>query len=187
MFRFSLTAIFLTLFCFDVGAKEIAGIEMPDTLKAGDETLQLNGVGLRKKLFIKVYAGGLYLTAPESNAQKIILENKSMAVRMHFIYNGVSAEKLIEAWNEGFGHATNDNTAPIQKEIDAFNALFTSEAKKNDVYEVIYVQDKGVEVYFNGQLKGTIEPSIAFKRALFGIWLCDIPADENLKKGMLGG
>ena len=25
-----------------------------------------------------------------------------------------------------------------------------------------------------------------FKKALFGIWLCDKPADKNLKAGMLG-
>ena len=42
-------------------AGELAGVTLPDTLKAGEKTLKLNGLGLRKKAVFKVYVGGLYL------------------------------------------------------------------------------------------------------------------------------
>jgi len=42
-------------------AGELAGATLPDTLKAGEKTLKLNGLGLRKKAVFKVYVGGLYL------------------------------------------------------------------------------------------------------------------------------
>jgi hypothetical protein len=108
-----------------------------------------------------------------------------MAIRMHFIYDGVSSEKLIEGWNEGFGKATGGNIGPIKKEIDAFNAFFTEEAKENDIYDIVYIPGEGVSVTMKGVLKGTIQ-GLDFKKAVFSIWLGDDPADSKLKKGMLG-
>lgn len=179
--------VFLCLILFSgVGfAGEIGGVTLPDTLQVSDQHLVLNGAGLRKKLFIKVYAGGLYLKAKSEDASAIIAADEPMAIRMHFIYNGVSKDKLVEAWNEGFGHATNNNPGELQTHIDAFNALFTEEAKKNDVYDVTYTPGQGVSVSINGDSKGTVNGGLAFKKAVFAIWLGDVPADKNLKKGML--
>jgi len=178
-----LTAIILTASTAIAG--RIGGVTLPETLKAGDATLVLNGAGLRKKLWIKVYAGGLYLPRKQADANAIIRADEPMAVRMHFIYDGVSAKKLIDAWNEGFEAATNGNTAPIQEQIDQFNAMFTKEAHEGDIYDIVYVPGVGTTVTMNGQSMGTIE-GLAFKQALFAIWLGDEPADEGLKEGMLG-
>jgi hypothetical protein len=180
-----LIAFMVTILSVTGFSMEIGGVNMPDSLKVGDANLILNGAGLRKKLWIKVYAGGLYLKAKEKDQTKIINADEPMAIRMEFIYNGVSAEKLIGAWNEGFENATKGNTAQIKKEIDTFNGYFKEEAKKGDVYEIIYVPQKGTTLIINGKESGTIK-GLAFKKALFGIWLCDKPADEDLKEGMLG-
>ncbi|MEZ4529127.1 MAG: chalcone isomerase family protein, partial [Desulfobacterales bacterium] len=110
-------------------AKEIGGANLPDTLKAGNEELLLNGAGLRTKFVVKVYAGGLYLKARNSDAQKIVAADEPMAIRMQFIHDGVDAKKLIEAWNEGFANATGGNPASIKPEIDKFNSFFAEEAK----------------------------------------------------------
>ncbi|NOY24214.1 MAG: chalcone isomerase [Acidobacteria bacterium] len=165
-------------------AVEIGGVNLPDTLKAGDSTLVLNGAGLRKKLWIKVYAGGLYLTHKTNNQNQIINADEAMAVRMHFIHDGIAAKKLISAWNEGFEAATGDNVAPIQMKIDQFNATFKVEVHEGDFYDIVYVPSEGVTVSFNGKKIDTIS-GLAFKKALFGIWLCDDPADSGLKEGML--
>ncbi len=42
-------------------AATIGGVDLADGSTAGGQKLVLNGAGLRKKLFIKVYAAGLYL------------------------------------------------------------------------------------------------------------------------------
>jgi len=47
------------------------------------------------------------------------------------------------------------------------------------------VPGKGVEIYKNGQMISTIQ-GLEFKKALFGIWLCNKPAQESLKEAMLG-
>ena len=42
-----------------------------------------------------------------------------------------------------------------------------------------------VDVSKNGKHITSIK-GLAFKKAVFGIWLCDDPADDDLKEGMLG-
>lgn len=39
-------------------AGELYDIALTDSISVGDQTLVLNGMGLRKKAFIKVYVGG---------------------------------------------------------------------------------------------------------------------------------
>ncbi|MBE7445430.1 MAG: chalcone isomerase family protein [Planctomycetia bacterium] len=169
-----------------VQAKEISGMNLPDTIMAGKEQLILNGAELRKKLFVKVYAGGLYLRKKEGDAQKIINADEPMAIRMHFIYDGVSSKKLVEAWNEGFAdNATTGDLRPIQERIDTFNSFFTEEARKGDIYDIIYTPEDGVRVYRKEKLLGTVS-GLDFKKALFAIWLGGKPVSAALKQGMLG-
>jgi len=44
-------------------AGEVAGIKLDKRTKLGASELVLNGAGLRKRLFFKVYVAGLYLNA----------------------------------------------------------------------------------------------------------------------------
>ena len=185
MKRFVLTCLGVLLLVSTATATKIGGVTLPDTLTFSDQQLALNGAGLRKKMWIKVYAGGLYLKAPTTNADAIIQADEPMAVRMHFIYNGVSAKKLIDAWNEGFEIVTDGNVKPLQTEIDQFNALFTREAKEGDRYDIVYIPEKGTSLYIDDFEMGTVA-GLAFKQALFAIWLGSEPADEGLKEGMIG-
>lgn len=186
MFRTILiVALVLGLMPLPIAAGEIGGVMLPETLKAGDETLILNGAGLRKKLFVKVYAGGLYLKEKNQDAAAVIAADQPMAIRMHFIYDGVSSEKLIDAWNEGFDNSLGDGRSALKAEIDQFNGYFTVEAKENDIYDLVYLPGKGVAVSIKGEVAGVI-PGLPFKQALFAIWLGDEPADDDLKEGMIG-
>ncbi len=186
MARVMITAIIgVLLMCSPSPALDIGGATLPDSMSVEGRDLVLNGAGLRKKFFVKVYAMGLYLPQKTQDAQKIIQADEPMAARMHFIYDGVSAKDLVDAWQEGFENSTGGALGPILERVEAFNRYFTAEAKENDVYEFVYIPGQGVRTVFNGQLVGTIE-GLDFKQALFGIWLGETPADKSLKKGMLG-
>ncbi len=182
---FAIALGFLLIFSV-AGAVETGGVNMPDsmTLKNGQKLI-LNGAGLRTKFFMKIYAGALYTKQKMNDAKKIIDADEPMAIRMHFIYDGVSAEKLINAWNEGFENATGGNIKPIKDKVDKFNSFFKEEAKKGDIYDIVYIPEQGLTVTIKGKLMGTIEGP-EFKRAVFSIWLGDEPADSSLKDGMLG-
>ena len=166
-------------------AKEIADINMPDSITAGSDTLVLNGAGIRTKFFIKAYVGGLYLKQKSGDANAIINADEPMAIKLHMISKLITSERMKDATLEGFQNSTNGNTAPFKDKIDTFIRVFADNIKIGDVYDIIYTPAEGIKVYKNKELKSTAA-GLDFKKALFGIWLCDKPADKSLKPAMLG-
>ena len=67
-------AIFLLSFAMTLSAAaaDLAGVSVPESAQVAGANLALNGVGLRKKFFIKIYVGGLYLPQKSSDADAII-------------------------------------------------------------------------------------------------------------------
>jgi hypothetical protein len=166
-------------------AKEVGGINMPDSIAAGNETLILNGAGVRTKFFIKAYVGGLYLNKKSGDANAIMNANEPMAIKLHMISKLITSEKMKDATLEGFFNSTNGNTAPYKDKIDTFISVFKDNIKIGDVYDIIYIPAEGTKVYKNKELKITTK-GLDFKKVLFGIWLCDKPADKTVKAAMLG-
>ncbi len=178
--------LILLFFICEAGTKEIKGIEMPDTLNAGDDTLVLNGAGVRKKYLVDVYVGGLYLKEKCHDPVKIIADDEPMAIRLHIISGIVTSEKMAASTLEGFEASTGGNIAPLKDKIDTFISVFKDNIKKGDVYDLVYLPGIGVQSYKNGTLVTTV-PGLDFKKALFGIWLCEKPTiNLDLKKGLLG-
>ncbi|MCP5206370.1 MAG: chalcone isomerase family protein [Hahellaceae bacterium] len=167
-------------------AKEVAGVKIEDSLNAAGTQLNLNGAGIRTKWFMDIYVGGLYLPTSDKDAAKIIAADEPQAIKLHMVSGLVTSDKMVAATMEGFENATNNNVASIQDEVDAFMGVFKEQISENDQFDLVYVPGKGVEVYKNAELKDTIG-DLSFKKALFGIWLSDKPAQEDLKKSMLGG
>ena len=164
----------------------INDVTLPATVKAGSASLKLNGGGIRKKAFFKLYVGGLYLTEKSSDASAIVNADKGMAVRLQITSGMISSDNMSEAILEGFENSTGGKTAPLKSKIDAFvNTFKKSEITEGNVFDIVYTSGKGVESFKNGKSQGVIE-GLDFKKALFGIWLGAKPADEDLKATMLG-
>jgi hypothetical protein len=166
-------------------AKEIAGVNLPDILELGGAKLVLNGAGVRTKFFIDLYVAGLYLEQKSHNAEKIIEADEPMAIRLHIVSSKITSEKMEKATREGFVKATGGNVAPIKGQIENFISVFRDQINENDVYDLVYAPNKGVEVYKNAA-HSSLTPGLDFKQALFAIWLSEKPAQRSLKKKMLG-
>ena len=184
------TILTITAFCalnFNTfSQKEIAGVKVPETLKAGEKNLVLNGAGIREKFFLDLYVGALYLETKKSTASEIINADSHMAITLHIISSLIDSEKMSSSTLEGFEKSTQGKTKPLEKEINQFIAIFNREPiKVNDYYQLVYIPEKGVLVYKGNKLLDTIK-GLEFKKALFGIWLCNNPADNDLKTSMLG-
>ncbi|KPA10953.1 chalcone isomerase [Candidatus Magnetomorum sp. HK-1] len=183
-----LILIVLCLSFFSVpqaSALKIGGVTLSESLTAESAQLVLNGAGLRKKFFIKIYAGALYLKKRTSDPKTIIDADEEMAIRMHWIRDGVPVEKIIAGWNTGFETGMDGNLTAFKTQIDQFNSFFTVDAKANDIYDIIYTPAKGVQVLINGKLKGSIK-GFPFKKAVFSIWLGNNKELGSVKTGMLG-
>lgn len=165
--------------------KQIGGISIPTSLSIGELKLQLNGAGIREKLWFDLYVGGLYLQEKSSDADKIMAADEEMAIKMHIISDMITEEKMVKATLEGFKKSTGGNMEPLQEKIDRFIDLFRTGIEVGHVYNFVYLPSQGVKVYKNKKLHDTI-PGLEFKKALFGIWLCNQPPDADLREGMLG-
>ena len=180
-------ALFLTVIVLSASTyKTIEGFEFKDEITIGKEKLILNGLGLREKYWFDLYVAGLYLKSKSDNATKIINLNETKVLHIKMVSSMVTSEKFIAATDEGFINSAGSQIDSIKTQITLFKSIFKDEAiVENDEFKLISIPGKGIKVEKNGTLKKTISGEL-FSQALFGIWLCGEPADEDLKKGLLG-
>jgi len=184
--RLTLTAVLigslLSPLRMPVLAAELAGVTLPDALRAGEKTLKLNGLGLRKKAVFKVYVGGLYLEAPSKDASAILAGDQAKAIRMYFLRDLTKAQ-LVEAFQEGF-EANAKDPASQKAAFDRMLAL-VPDVKEGSTMTFLYVPGKGTTLSVGSKDLGVFEGK-GFAEAVFAIWLGPKPPSDDLKKGMLG-
>jgi len=163
-------------------AGELAGATLPDTLKSGEMTLKLNGLGLRKKAMFKVYVGGLYLESPSKDAGAILATDQAKAIRMHFLRDLTKAQ-LVEAFQGGFEANATDKTGQ-KAAFDKMLAL-VPDVKEGDTLTFTYLPGKGTTLQVGNKELGVFVGK-GFGDAVFSIFLGPKPPSEDLKKGMLG-
>jgi len=168
-----------------VAAREIAGVAVPESVTLKNKALVLNGAGIRKKLFMKIYVCALYLTAKRTAASEILADPEAKRIVMSFLYKEVGVERQVEGWNKGFrDNNSGEELKGLQDRINLFNSLFTT-VRKGDVIRFDYMPEEGTQVWINDTLNGIV-PGEDFFAALLKIWLGPKPAEANLKDALLG-
>jgi hypothetical protein len=165
-------------------AVEIADVQIASTTNVAGKALKLNGAGIRKKVFIKVYVGALYVEETSSDASTLINADKVKMVEMHFLRD-VEKDKILGAYKEGFEHNSASQLAELQSGLDRLSAGL-ADVKEGGVMTVTYVPGKGTTVAIQGGPSVTVAGK-TFADALFRNWLGGEPADSGLKEGMLTG
>lgn len=166
-----------------LSAASLAGVNLPDSATVGGKQLLLNGMGLRTKVFFKVYVAGLYLEEKTKNPDTVIQSERTKRVVLHFL-RSVSRDKMVEAYTEAFDANAPGSRQKLRSQVDAFLATFEA-MNEGDRIVISYVPSIGTEVSVKGRIKATI-PGQAFARALFACWFGSRPASGDLKDQMLG-
>ena len=181
-------AVLLVSMSVVASAKEIAGIKLDERTNLGTSELVLNGAGLRKKVFVKVYVAGLYLTEKRKSPADVIALAGPKRVSITLMRN-LSARKLVDGLTEGI----RDNSSPEEQqalngrvEELAANLLALHQGKEGDVITFDWLTDAGTLVALNGEVKGNAIPGDDVYRALLKVWLGDRPTSASLKKALLG-
>ena len=175
--------LFLGLWSVQAQVKNIEGIDFPEKLSISGAELGLNGGGLREKLgFLDLYVGALYLPQKSRDADKIILGDTPMAIRIVIASGLVTRDRFIEALEEGFDNTSVGKYSP--KDIQSFKEFLSDAFEPNDEILLTYRPEKGTILSKNGQVRGSFT-GLPFKQALFAIWLGDKPAQNSLKRQML--
>ncbi len=190
MFKKALIALMAVLMMASVApAMEIEGVNVPETFKAGDKLLVLNGAGVRSAFFNDVYVGALWTESAMKDGNQIAKAEENMAIRIHVLNDFFASSKHIsDAFRKGFRFAMpRGDISPVKVELDRLLAAFSDEIKDHEEFDIVYIPGKGTSIYKEGVLKDTI-PGNEFKRLLFGIWVSDkATVNEDLKEGMLAG
>jgi hypothetical protein len=166
------------------GAGELAGVSLPDQVTVGGKTLVLNGMGLRKKVVVKVYVAGLYLEQRSADPAAIVGASGAKRVVMHFLTDMATKPKMDEAWREGFQANSPDGYPALAERVTTFIGWF-GDMKDGDEIVLTVVPGEGTTAALNGEDKGTIAGD-DFGIALLKVWLGDHPPSADLKAGLLG-
>lgn len=200
MYKYKLKQILTIIITFSLAllpsaafAAELEGVKLPDSVRISDggPELVLNGAGVRTRFMFRVYVGALYVQKKTTVASAVISDAGAKRVSLHMLRD-VPADQFADALEDGL---KNNNAAEALAKLDAqvkqLRAVFDAVkvAKSGDVILIDYlpssVPGSGTRVTINGAVKATIAGE-DFNRALLRIWLGDKPADNDLKKGMLG-
>jgi len=165
-------------------AREVAGVDFPETASVAGTELKLNGAGLRKKFIIKVYAGGLYLAQPSADANAIVVADAPKRVRMVFLRD-VDKAKIMETYKEGFeANSAGPALAGLLAKLERLSPAL-ADMKSGGEMSVAYEPGKGTTVTAAGGGSVTVEGK-EFADAMFRLWLGQKPAGDGLKSAFLG-
>lgn len=153
------------------------------TVDIQDRRLTLKGAGLlRYMVFIKAYAGALYL--PDSAPPDPVLAPVAKRLELAY-YHAIRSEDFAIATREKIrDNVDADQAQKLQDRIDRLAELYR-DVKPGDRYALTYLPGEGTRLYLNGELLGSI-PGDDFAGAVFSIWLGDHPIDDKFRDTLLG-
>jgi len=166
----------------------IEGIKFEPRATVGDQTLVLNGAGLRTRAFFKVYAAGLYVQQKSGDAATLLAQTGALRMSIGMLRD-VEGTTFAGSLLDGLkSNHTEEQLAGLKTQIEQLQATLKSvgEAKKGDAIQLDWIPDTGTRIVVNGQPRGEPIAGAAFFTALLRIWLGDKPADTSLKKALLG-
>jgi len=189
----SLASLLLALACLASppawAVREVRGVKFVDSSPLGGQSLQLNGVGVRVKVIVDVYAAGLYLPRKETSAANIF--EMSGPKSMHIVLlRDLTGEDFADAMVKGFRKNNSDSdNAKYLPRIEAIRdtMLTFGSVKKGTSIHIDYVPGAGTRAMIGGVQKGNDIPGEDFYAALLKIWLGNHPVDSSLKEDLLGG
>lgn len=163
----------------------ISGVKLADQYSLGNEALTLNGAGVRSKFFVKVYVGALYLKKATHDAGQAMENPGAKSMQMVMLYKEVDAEKITQGWVDGIkDNLDKTEQSNIADRLKTFNALFP-DLHAGDHVSMDFIPGQGTTLSLNQKTLGQIEGDDFFA-ALLSVWLGSVPADKNLKTGLLG-
>jgi len=153
------------------------------TVDIQDQRLTLKGAGLlRYMVFIKAYAGALYL--PDSVPSDPVLAPVAKRLELAY-YHAIGSEDFARATRVKIrDNIEADQVQKLQSRIDRLAAMYR-DVKPGDRYALTYIPGEGTRLSLNGEVLGSI-PGDDFAGAVFSIWLGGHPIDERFRDTLLG-
>lgn len=165
----------------------IESIPYSDHVTVGEETLILNGAGLRKKFVFKVYSAGLYLNRTVKTEVDAMALSGNKRVKLGLLRD-VSASSFVGALEEGIEENTpKERAAAIAGDLKALIAVMNKigDVHEGDIVHFDYSETELTSVSVNGRVIGEKIGGKDLYNAVLGIWLGLKAIDSDLKKSLL--
>lgn len=162
--------------------KERDGVVAQPTIVAAGKTLQLMGMGLRKKLWFRVYLASLYAEAPNEDAAELIASDQVKRVQMNMLRD-LERGKIVEAVQEGFQKNAGSAMPALRERLDRFLKVIP-DLRSGQTIVITYLPGRGTSIKAGAGEEITL-PGKDFADALFSVWLGRQPVDDELKEEML--
>lgn len=161
----------------------LSNVTFPAKASVGGNRLLRNGVGVRSKLMVNVYAAALYLQEQTDSSELAIRQDLAKRLVMHITFRRITKEQFISHFEDDFrqvrGH---EKTADdIQRFVNSLPDMVQGDRLVMD-----YVPGRGTTVTLNGHRLVLVEGR-RFMWVLFRLFLGEHPPTEKLKRGLLGG
>lgn len=171
------------------GHTPVEHVPYPNSVEVAGQTLVLNGAGVRHRAIFKMYALALYMVRRTSDPLELYAMPGPKQLRMVALRE-IDSNVLGQLMNKGMAD-NNDRATTLRMlpEISQLAQYFaqTSNAlrKAGDTITLTFLPRRGTLVNVKGQDLGQLHDPDFFN-ALINIWIGPRPADERLKKQLLG-
>jgi chalcone isomerase-like protein len=174
--------IALLLLSTSLAAKERDGVVSQPVIQVDGRQLHLMGMGLRKKLWFKVYIASFYLEQPSDDPAQAISSDQLKRVEMHMLRD-LERGKIVEAVHDGFQKNSAREMPVLRDRLERFLKAIP-DLKSGESILVTYAPGRGTHIKAGRGQDIDIEGK-DFADALFSVWLGPVPVDGELKQEML--
>jgi hypothetical protein len=165
---------------------DLAGVKVEDSATVAGTKLQLNGAGIRVKIF-KIYVGSLYTTKKVSTLEELIAVPGAKRLSLTML-----REVDAGAFGKLLTRGVEDNVAKNQMsklvpglirmgDIFSVNKVLVP----GDVIHMDWIPGTGLVVSAKGKVQGDPFKEPEFFAAMMSIWFGQSPGDWKLKDAML--
>lgn len=179
---FILTSFFILFYSINGWSKDLGGQSFADKLEFQGKAFELRGVGLEKRLFIKVFVAGFYTGDKFLTDEP--LSDIPKRIEVAYLYPIPGRKLAVETRKNIILNTTPEEFEKIKSRVDFMDSLYV-DLKPSDRYALSYLPGEGTYFTYNGEVMGMIEGH-DFAAALFSVWIGKKPVSSFLKKNLLG-
>ncbi|MEF9995633.1 MAG: chalcone isomerase family protein [Burkholderiaceae bacterium] len=166
----------------------IDGVRFDPVLELAGQRLELNGAGVRQRFMIGVYAASLYVPKRSNNPEHLTAQRGPKRVALRFLRD-VDSNLFVASLHHGLkANHSEEQLAKWQPQVESLTATIRTIAlaRRGDSITFDLNPSEGIRVTVNGATRGPVIPGEDFYAAVLRVWIGGKPADESLKKGMVG-
>jgi hypothetical protein len=170
------------------GQTKLAQVVFPNEITLAGQKLLLNGYGMRFRFGFRVYAAALYTPHKLTKNEEVI--NSKVAKRLQLVaQRDVRGDDFGKLFSRGMeDNMSKEDFSKVVNGVVRMGGIF-AEAKqfaKGDVILVDIIPGTGLVTTFRGKQQGEPITEPEFSQAMMQIWFGKRPADEQLRRALLG-